>query len=88
MLSVAMENGSWGKISINLRQKYYHMIISTILVSIPTAINIFVYVMCFDIIGYSISVILMIYFYLVSLVYLFLAGASDPGIFERKYVRI
>jgi hypothetical protein len=62
------------------------MIISSILVTIPTAINTFVYVMSFDVTGYTITIIFMYYFYISSLLFLVLAGASDPGIFERKYV--
>ena len=62
------------------------MIFSIILISVPTAILTFVFMNSFDIIGSPICVIMMYYFYLFSTVFLFIAGSTDPGIFERKYV--
>jgi hypothetical protein len=62
------------------------MIFSIILVSLPTGTLTYLMIKNLELAVYIPLLFAMYYFYLFSTIFLFVAGASDPGIFERNYV--
>ncbi len=61
------------------------MIFSFILITLPTIILTIIISNNLDFRIICLQLIILFYFYIVSNYSLFMAGTSDPGIFERKY---
>lgn len=88
MWFVAKEDTLWGKYFINKRQKFYNMIFSFVLITVPTVIVSFLISKTMDIdksVGLN---IVLFYLYVISSICLIMAGTTDPGIFERQRVKI
>jgi hypothetical protein len=68
-------------------RKYYHMLFSVVLVTLPTLTMNIVMVKTLDMEAFTPLLILLYYFYFFSAGILFLAGITDPGIMERNLVK-
>ena len=68
-------------------KKYYHMFFSISLATMPTALLTFILIKTVEMSIYIPIILLMYYFYFFSSIFLFIAGATDPGILERNLVK-
>jgi hypothetical protein len=71
---------------IKYSKKYYHMIFSYVLITIPTIILTYIIATNLDKRINSLPMFVLYYLYFASTFNLIMAGTSDPGIFQRKYV--